>query len=51
MSIEKGANAKDAAGAIHTDLSDAFITAEIVNVDDLVDVGGMVQAKEKGLAH
>ena len=28
---------------------DAFITAEIVNVDDLVDVGGMVQAKEKGL--
>ena len=48
-SIEKGANAKDAAGAIHTDLSDAFITAEIVNVDDLVDVGGMVQAKEKGL--
>lgn len=48
-SIERGANAKEAAGAIHTDLSEAFITAEIVNVDDLVDVGGMVQAKEKGL--
>lgn len=48
-SIEDGATAKEAAGAIHTDLMNGFITADIVNVDELVDVGGWVNAKEKGL--
>jgi len=48
-SIEKGANAKNAASVIHTDLGKNFITADVVNVDSLIDVGGWNAAKEKGL--
>ncbi len=48
-SIEKGANAKEAAGVIHTDLEHGFITADVVNVDEMIDAGGWVNAKEKGL--
>lgn len=48
-SIERGANAKEAAGAIHTDLSKGFITADVVNVEALMEAGGMAEAKEKGL--
>ncbi|MGI5897862.1 MAG: redox-regulated ATPase YchF [Candidatus Dojkabacteria bacterium] len=48
-SIEKGANAKEAAGAIHTDLMNGFVSAEVVNVDTLLDCGGWNGAKEKGL--
>lgn len=47
--IEKGATAKEAAGVIHTDLENNFITADIVNVDALIDAGGWVKAKESGL--
>lgn len=47
--VEKGVGAKEAAGVIHTDLSRRFITAEVVNVDKLVEVGGWVKAKEVGL--
>ncbi|KKQ12094.1 MAG: GTP-binding protein YchF, partial [candidate division WS6 bacterium GW2011_GWC2_36_7] len=47
--IEKGANAKEAAGVIHTDLENNFITADVVNVDALLDAGGWVKAKELGL--
>lgn len=48
-SIQKGANIREAAGVIHTDLMDGFITAEVVNVDDMLQVGGWVDAKEKGI--
>jgi len=48
-SIEKGATVKEAAGVIHTDLEQGFITADVVNVDSLIDVGGWNAAKEKGL--
>jgi ribosome-binding ATPase YchF (GTP1/OBG family) len=44
-----GSNAKEAAGAIHTDLSKGFITADTINVMDMIEAGGMVKAKEKGL--
>jgi len=47
--IEKGATAKEAAGVIHTDLENNFVTADIVNVDALINVGGWVKAKEMGL--
>ncbi len=47
--IEKGATIKASAGVIHTDLSNGFITADVVNVDKLIEVGGWVSAKEKGL--
>lgn len=48
-SIESGADVKSAAGVIHTDLAKNFITADVVNVDELIAVGGWVNAKEKGL--
>lgn len=47
--IEKGTKAVDAAGKIHTDISRGFIRAEIVSYDDLVELGSMAAAKEKGL--
>ncbi len=48
-SIEKGADIKSAASVIHTDLGKNFITADVVNVDSMIDVGGWNNAKEKGL--
>ncbi|GAB4162318.1 MAG: redox-regulated ATPase YchF [Candidatus Dojkabacteria bacterium] len=48
-SIERGATAREAAGVIHTDLMKGFITADVVNVEALIEAGGMVGAKEKGL--
>ena len=47
--IEKGANVKEAAGVIHTDLEENFITADVVSLDDMLGVGGWNSAKEKGL--
>ncbi len=48
-SIQKGADIKSAAGVIHTDFEKNFITADVVNVDDLINSGGWGAAKEKGL--
>lgn len=47
--ITRGANAQNAAGAIHTDLSDHFIRAEVCHYDDFVKFGSMQALKEKGL--
>ena len=47
--IESGANVKSAAGVIHTDLEKNFITADVVNVKEMIDIGGWVKAKEVGL--
>ncbi len=47
--IESGANVKSAASVIHTDLGKNFITADVVNVDAMIDSGGWNSAKEKGL--
>lgn len=46
--IRKGATAVEAAGAIHTDLAKGFIRAEVVAYHDLVELGGMNEAKAKG---
>ncbi len=48
-SIVQGSNVKEAAGVIHNDLSEKFITADVINVEEMIDVGGWVKAKEKGL--
>lgn len=48
-SMQRGADVKSAASLIHTDLGKNFITADVVNVDALIEVGGWVNAKEKGL--
>lgn len=47
--IEKGATIKESAGVIHTDLMRGFISGDVVNLDKMLEVGGWVSAKEKGL--
>jgi ribosome-binding ATPase YchF (GTP1/OBG family) len=46
--IEKGASAVKAAGAIHTDLERGFIRAEVVSYQDLIDAGSYVEARKLG---
>ncbi len=46
--IRRGAPAVEAAGAIHSDIQRGFIRAEIVSYDDLVETGGMNEAKKAG---
>jgi GTP-binding protein YchF len=43
-----GATAQQAAGRIHTDLERRFIKAEIISAETLIELGGLVQAKEVG---
>ena len=44
----RGANAQESAGEIHTDLQKGFIRAEVVAYEDLIELGGMNEAKAKG---
>lgn len=48
--IEKGINAQNAAGVIHTDFIKGFIKAEIVSFSDFVDNNGWKGSREKGKA-
>jgi len=47
--ILRGTRAPQAAGAIHTDLEKGFIRAEVVAYTDLVDCGGLAEARKRGL--
>jgi ribosome-binding ATPase YchF (GTP1/OBG family) len=47
--IPRGTRAPQAAGAIHTDLEKGFIRAEVVAYDDLMAVGGLAEARRRGL--
>ncbi len=47
--ITKGTKAPQAAGKIHTDFEKGFIRAEVVHYNDLMELGSMNAAKEKGL--
>lgn len=47
--IKKGTKAPDAAGKIHSDIQRGFIRAEVVSYDDLIKLGSLNEAKEKGL--
>ena len=47
--IKKGTKAPQAAGVIHTDFEKGFIKAEVIAYDDLIKMGSMASAKEKGL--
>lgn len=44
----RGATALEAAGEIHTDLAHGFVRAEVVACSDLLELGGMAEAKAKG---
>ncbi|GAB1421432.1 redox-regulated ATPase YchF [Anaerolineales bacterium] len=46
--IPLGASAVEAAGAIHTDLAQGFIRAEVIAYDDYVRLGGEKEAKAQG---
>lgn len=48
--IKEGTNARAAAGKIHSDIERGFIRAEVVNYQDLKELGDMNRVKEKGLA-
>ena len=46
--IERGMNAMEAAGKIHTDIQKGFIRAEVVSYADMVAYRGRNGAKEAG---
>jgi GTP-binding protein YchF len=48
-SLRRGSNAWEAAGTIHTEIQDAFVRAEVVGWEDLVEAGGYAAARERGL--
>ena len=47
--IKKETSAVKAAGKIHSDIERGFIRAEIVNYDDLIKLGSINAARDKGL--
>ena len=46
--VKRGARAIEAAGVIHSDLAKGFIRAETISYSDLVDLGGLAQARQAG---
>ena len=48
-SLRRGSNAWEAAGQIHGEIQQAFVRAEVVGWKDLVETGGYVQARERGV--
>lgn len=47
--ISQDATAVDAASEIHTDIARGFIRAEIVSYDDLLETGGLAEARKGGV--
>ena len=47
--IVQGTKAPQAAGKIHSDFERGFIRAEVIAYDDLMAVGSMAAAREKGM--
>ena len=46
--VRRGANAPEAAGAIHSDLEKGFIRAEVMAYDDLMTLGSVAEVRAKG---
>lgn len=46
--VAKGTRAQEAAGKVHSDMARGFIRAEVVSFEELVKVGSVHTAKEKG---
>jgi GTP-binding protein YchF len=47
--IRRGATAWGAAGTIHTEIQDAFVKAEAIGWEQLVECGGYAPARDRGL--
>jgi ribosome-binding ATPase len=48
-SMRRGSTAWDAAGEVHTDLQRGFVRAEVIPWEDLVEAGGYVGARDRGV--
>jgi hypothetical protein len=46
--VRRGASALEAAGVIHTDLQKGFIRAEVIDNAELLALGGLVEARNRG---
>ena len=46
--LRRGGTAHDAAGRVHGDLQRAFVRAEVIHWDELVDAGGYAAARDRG---
>jgi GTP-binding protein YchF len=47
--LHRGATALEAAGTIHTEIMEAFVKAEAIGWKELVECGGYVPARDRGL--
>jgi ribosome-binding ATPase len=47
--LPRGSSAWEAAGTIHTEIQAAFVKAEVIGWEQLVECGGYVAARERGL--
>jgi ribosome-binding ATPase YchF (GTP1/OBG family) len=48
-SLRRGSTAWEAAGRVHTEIQQAFVRAEVIGWRDLVEAGGYVAARDRGL--
>ena len=48
-SLKRGQTAWHAAGRIHTDIQDGFVKAEVIGWRELIEAGGYVPARDRGL--
>lgn len=46
--LRRGANAREAAGVIHSDMEKGFIRAEILSFQDMITYGSTAEARNKG---
>ena len=46
--LQRGGTAYDAAGRVHGDIQRAFVRAEVIAWDELVDAGGYAAARDRG---
>lgn len=49
--LKEGSSILEAAGSIHSDMEKGFIKADVISVDELIEVGSEKEAKEKGIMH
>ena len=47
--LRRGATALQAAEAIHSDIASGFVRAEVIGWDELIEAGGLPQARARGL--
>jgi hypothetical protein len=47
--ISQNTSAYEAAGKIHSDIQQGFVKAEVIRVEDFLETGGFIQAREKGI--